>query len=74
MSEEATPTPVEELDDEQPIEAEAPEGLDQEALERRSRALSQVVKFGDPVLQSARLAGDRVRRAAGGRVRANDRL
>jgi peptide deformylase len=53
MSDEATPTPVEELDDEQPIEVEAPEGLDQEALERRSRALSQVVKFGDPVLRSA---------------------
>ena len=53
MSDEATPTPVEELDDEQPIEAEAPEGLDQEALERRTRALSQVVKFGDPVLRSA---------------------
>jgi peptide deformylase len=53
MSDEATPTPVEELDDEQPIEAEEPEGLDPEALERRQAALSQVVKFGDPVLRSA---------------------
>jgi peptide deformylase len=52
MSDEATPTPVEELEDEQSIEVEAPEGLDQEALERRTRALSQVVKFGDPVLRS----------------------
>jgi peptide deformylase len=46
-------TPVEELDGEQPIEVEAPEGLDAEALERRSQALAQVVKFGDPVLRSA---------------------
>ena len=53
MSDEATPTPVEELHDEQPIEAEEPEGLDSEALERRSEALSQVIKFGDPVLRSA---------------------
>jgi peptide deformylase len=53
VSEEATHTPVEELDDEQPIEAEAPEGLDAETLERRGAALAQVIKFGDPVLKSA---------------------
>jgi peptide deformylase len=53
MSEEATPTPVEELDDELATESEAPEGLDHEALERRAQALAQVVKFGDPVLKSA---------------------
>jgi peptide deformylase len=53
MSDEAAHTPVEELDEEQPIEAEAPEGLDPEALERRQAALEQVVKFGDPVLKSA---------------------
>jgi peptide deformylase len=57
VSDEATKTPVEELDEqadgEQPIEASEPEGLDQEALERRNEALSQVVKFGDPVLRSA---------------------
>jgi len=53
VSDEATPTPVEELHDEQPIEAVEPEGLDSEALERRSEALSQVIKFGDPVLRSA---------------------
>jgi peptide deformylase len=53
VSEEATDTPIEELDGEQPIEVEAPEGLDPEALERRHAALSQVVKFGDPVLRSA---------------------
>jgi peptide deformylase len=36
-----------------PIEtAEAPEGLDPEALERRAAALAEVVKFGDPVLRS----------------------
>lgn len=52
MSDEATPA-VETLDDEQPIEAEAPEGLDPEALERRAAALAQVVKFGEPVLRSA---------------------
>jgi peptide deformylase len=40
-------------DDELASEAEAPEGLDHEALERRNAALSQVVKFGDPVLKSA---------------------
>jgi peptide deformylase len=58
VSDEATNTPVEELDEdrldgEQPIEASEPEGLDQEALERRGAALSQVIKFGDPVLRSA---------------------
>jgi peptide deformylase len=53
MSEEATETPVEELHGEQPIEAGEPEGIDPEALERRSAALAQVVKFGDPVLRSA---------------------
>jgi peptide deformylase len=53
VSDEATHTPVEELDEEQPIEAEAPEGLDAEAIERREAALAQVVKFGDPVLKSA---------------------
>jgi peptide deformylase len=53
VSEEATPTPVEEVDDELATEAEAPEGLDTEALERRAQALAQVVKFGDPVLKSA---------------------
>jgi peptide deformylase len=53
MSDEVTPTPVEELDGEQPIEASEPEGVDAEALERRSAALAQVIKFGDPVLRSA---------------------
>ena len=52
MSDDATPTPVEELDGEQPIEAEEPEGLDAETQERRQAALSQVVKFGEPVLRS----------------------
>jgi peptide deformylase len=53
VSDEQTPTPVEELDDELAGEASEPEGIDQEAIERRSEALSQVVKFGDPVLRSA---------------------
>lgn len=55
MSDEATETLDDELvdDDELATEAEEPEGLDQEAIERRSAALSQVVKFGDPVLKSA---------------------
>jgi peptide deformylase len=53
VSDEVTSTPVEELEDELATEAEAPEGLDQEAVERRNAALSQVVKFGDPVLNSA---------------------
>jgi len=35
MTDDATPTPVEELDDELAIEAEEPEGLDAETLERR---------------------------------------
>jgi peptide deformylase len=53
VSEEAIQTQVEERDDELATEAEEPEGLDREALERRARALDQVVKFGDPVLRSA---------------------
>jgi peptide deformylase len=53
VTEERTQTPVEELDEEQPIEAAEPEGIDPEALERRSEALSHVVKYGDPVLRSA---------------------
>jgi peptide deformylase len=53
MSDEQTPSPVEELDDELASEAAEPEGIDQEAVERRSEALAQVVKFGDPVLRSA---------------------
>jgi peptide deformylase len=53
VSDDVTSTPVEELEDELASEAEAPEGLDQEAVERRNAALSQVVKFGDPVLKSA---------------------
>jgi peptide deformylase len=53
MSDEATPSPVEDREDELATEATEPEGIDQEALERRSAALSQVVKFGDPVLRSA---------------------
>jgi peptide deformylase len=55
VSDEATETLDDELldDDELASEAEEPEGLDQEALERRTAALSQVVKFGDPVLKSA---------------------
>jgi peptide deformylase len=54
VSEEATETLDDELidDDELASEAEGPEGLDQEALERRNAALAQVVKFGDPVLKS----------------------
>jgi peptide deformylase len=48
MSDEAQTTAVEE----EAIEAGVPEGLDPEALERRERALSHVVKFGDPVLRS----------------------
>jgi peptide deformylase len=56
MSDERAPAPVEEveeLDDELAKEAGEPDGVDQEALERRSAALSQVVKYGDPVLRSA---------------------
>jgi peptide deformylase len=48
-----TATPPEILDEETPIESEAPEGLEPEALERREAALAQVVKLGDPVLRSA---------------------
>jgi len=53
VSDEATET-LDDLvdDDELAGEAAEPEGLDQEALERRGAALSQVVKFGDPVLKS----------------------
>jgi peptide deformylase len=43
---------VELVDEDSPIEAFEPEGLDSEALERRSAALAQVRKFGDPVLRS----------------------
>ncbi len=53
VGDEANQAPVEELDDELATEAVQPEGLDQEALERRREALSQIVKFGDPVLRSA---------------------
>lgn len=53
MAEEHTNLPVEERDDELAEEAREPEGVDQEALERRSAALSLVVKYGDPVLRSA---------------------
>jgi peptide deformylase len=53
MAEEGIPTPVEERDDELATESGEPEGIDQEALERRSAALSEVVKFGEPVLRSA---------------------
>ena len=51
MSEEVTAHEPSEVED-GPIEAEVPEGLDPEALERREQALAQVVKFGDPVLRS----------------------
>jgi peptide deformylase len=52
MAEESThPTDLVD-DDELASEAEAPEGLDPELLERRREALAQVVKFGDPVLKS----------------------
>jgi len=44
---------LEVLDEDGPIEAGEPEGLDAEAQERRSDALAKVVKFGDPVLRSA---------------------
>jgi len=53
MSDEATEATVEERDDELATEAEQPEGLDPEVLERRRAALSEVVKFGDAVLRSA---------------------
>ncbi len=49
MAEELT---TEYAEDEAPIEAERPEGLDPAAVERRAEALAQVVKFGDPVLKS----------------------
>jgi peptide deformylase len=50
---EETETTVGVADEDGPIEVEAPEGLDAEAVERRSAALAQVRKFGDPVLRSA---------------------
>jgi peptide deformylase len=53
VSDEGTPTTVEVATEEEPLEVEAPEGLDPEAAERRAVALSQVRKFGDPVLRSA---------------------
>ena len=43
---------VDVLDEDGPIEAGEPEGLDTEALERREEALAKVLKFGDPVLRS----------------------
>jgi peptide deformylase len=40
-------------DHDAPIETdEAPEGLDEAALERRREALAEITKFGDPVLRS----------------------
>jgi peptide deformylase len=55
MADEATETLDDQLvdDDELATEAEEPEGLDQEALERRNAALAEIIKFGDPVLKSA---------------------
>jgi peptide deformylase len=52
MAEETAHPPDLVDDDELASEAEAPEGLDPELLERRRQALAQVVKFGDPVLKS----------------------
>jgi peptide deformylase len=54
MAEEATQTTedAEMAEDDRAIEAEAPEGLDPERLERRAAALAQVLKFGNPVLRS----------------------
>ena len=52
MAEERTETEIL-AEENAPIEVdEAPEGIDGEALERRTAALAQVVKFGDPVLRS----------------------
>ncbi|MGZ5358094.1 MAG: peptide deformylase [Solirubrobacterales bacterium] len=51
MGDDTSQLQAEALDD-APLEAAETEGLDREALERRSAALSQVVKFGDPVLRS----------------------
>ena len=53
MADDAARTAPEELDSDQAIEVEEPEGLDAEAIERRSEALARIVKFGDPVLRSA---------------------
>jgi peptide deformylase len=47
------PETAEHPEDDAPIETGVPEGLDTEALERRTAALAEVVKFGDPVLKSA---------------------
>jgi peptide deformylase len=47
------PEATEHPEDDAPIETGVPEGLDTEALERRTAALAEVVKFGDPVLKSA---------------------
>jgi peptide deformylase len=54
MAEEATQSTefAEVAEGDRAIEAEAPEGLDPERLERRAAALAQVLKFGDPVLRS----------------------
>lgn len=54
MAGEATQTTedAEMAEDDRAIEAEAPEGLDPERLERRAAALAQVLKFGNPVLRS----------------------
>ena len=43
---------IEVSDDDLALEATEPEGLDADAVERRSAALAQVRKFGDPVLRS----------------------
>ena len=48
---EVADTEVYELDQDL-VEGKEPEGLDDDALERRSAALAQVIKFGDPVLKS----------------------
>jgi peptide deformylase len=39
-------------EDDAPLESEAPDALDAEAIEKRTEALAKVVKFGDPVLKS----------------------
>jgi peptide deformylase len=52
MTEEAA-APAETIDEDAPLEAGEPDGLDAEALERRAAALALVIKFGDPVLRSA---------------------
>lgn len=54
MAGEATQTTedAEMAEDDRAIEAEAPESLDPERLERRAAALAQVLKFGNSVLRS----------------------